>query len=71
LPQCVITGSFQIHRARFLQIGINYIVIFLLLGVYEVWILFTEQEIEEIKTMALFSALFYLPWMLKSKYAPR
>ena len=69
--QCVITGSFQIHRARFLQIGINFIVTFLLLDVFEVRILFTDEEIQEIKTMAIFSALFYLPWMLKAKYAPR
>ena len=70
-PTAYLTASFQIHRARFLQIGINYVVIFLLLDVFEVRILFTNEEIAEIQTMALFSALFYLPWMLKAKYAPR
>ena len=42
-----------------------------MLDVYEVRILFSEEEVEEIKKMALFSALFYLPWMLKAKYAAR
>ena len=66
-----LTNCFQIHRARFLQVGIIYIVLFLLLDVVEVRLLFTEEEVEEIKKMALFSALFYLPWMLKAKYAAR
>ena len=60
-----LTNCFQIHRDRFLQVGIIYIVLFLLLDVIEVRLLFTEEEVEEIKKMALFSALFYLPWMLK------
>ena len=70
-PYLYSLNCFQIHRARFLQIGIIYIVIFLLLDVVEVRLLFTEEEVEEIKKMALFSALFYLPWMLKAKYAAR
>ena len=45
--------------------------LFLLLDVPEVANLFNQGEIEEIKKMAMFSLLHYLPWMLKAKYAAR
>ena len=45
--------------------------LFLLLNVEEVRNLFSQEEVEEIRMMALFSALCYIPWMLKAKYAYR
>lgn len=58
-------------RARFLQIAIYYISIFLLLDIPEVQTLFTALEIEEIKVVAEYCAIHYVPYMLASKYGAR
>ena len=61
----------QISRARFLQVGLYYLTMFLLLKNRKVRSLLSAQERVEIETMAPYVALHYLPWMLCAKYANR
>ena len=69
LGLCTLPRPARISKARFLQIGLYYLTVFLLLDIPEVAALFTQQEIVEIQTMAEFCALHYIPFMLKAKYA--
>ena len=70
----VLLAGFKIERpkdvspARFLQIGIFYLELAMLLNIPLVYKLFRGQEREEILWMAKFSALYYLPWMLRAKF---
>ena len=61
----------QISRARFLQVGIYYLMMFLLLETDKARSLLSAQERVEIKKMAPYVALHYLPWMLSDKYTNR
>ena len=58
-----------VSSARFMQIGVYYLIICLLLDVPEVREIFTDDEITEIEMMAEYCAIHYLPWMLLAKYA--
>ena len=70
----VLLAGFKIERpkdvspARFLQIGIFYIELAMLLNIPFVYELFSGQEREEILRMSKFAALYYLPWMLRAKF---
>ena len=61
----------QISRARFLQVGVYYLTMFLLLKTEVAQRILSEDEKKEILTMGPYVALHYLPWMLCAKYAPR
>ena len=58
-----------VSSARFMQIGVYYLTICLLLDIPEVREIFTDDEITEIERMAEYCAIHYLPWMLLAKYA--
>ena len=59
-----------ISRARFLQVGRMYMIIFLLLDNPVVRRVLSEEEVQEVEIMAPYVALHYLPFMLKALYAP-
>ena len=54
-----------IIRARFLQVGRMYLIIFLLLDNPVVRRVLSEEEVQEVETMAPYVALHYLLFMLK------
>ena len=60
-----------ISRARFLQIGRMYLIIYLLLDNPEVRLVLTVEEVREVEIMAPYVALHYLPFMLMAKDAAR
>ena len=71
LGLCTLPRPARVSKARFLQIGLYYLTVFLLLDIPEVAALFTNRELEEIQIMAEYCALHYIPFMLKAKYAAR
>ena len=61
----------EVSNARFLQRGLYYLEMFLLMGILAVSQLFTAEERAFIKKMAFYSAIFYLPHFLKSPLLTR
>ena len=60
-----------ISRARFLQIGRMYLIIYRLLDNPEVRLVLTVEEVREVEIMAPYVAIHYLPFMLMAKDAAR
>ena len=63
-----------VSKARFLQVGLYYLQMHLLLNLKKVREILTADEIKEVETMAEYVALHYLPYMLQAKFgasAPR
>ena len=58
-----------VSRARFLQMCKYYLIMYLLLDTAGMQQLLSEEECEEVKTMAYFVSLHYLPAMCQSKYS--
>ena len=56
----------RVSKARFLQLALYYLQIYLLLDLPEVQELLTA---EEVSVMAEYCALHYIPWMLQAKFA--
>ena len=69
--QVLIFSNLQVSRARFLQIAIYYTSMFLLLDLPEVQVLFSAAQIQEVKVVAEYCPLHYVPYMLASKYGAR
>jgi hypothetical protein len=63
-----------VSKARFLQVGLYYLQMYLLLNLKKVREILTPDQIKEVVTMGEYVALHYLPYMLQAKYgadAPR
>ena len=58
----------QVNSARFLHEGIMNIEVFLCWNIPGVAAMFGDFE-EEITDLAFFSAIYYLPFMLRAKFA--
>ena len=69
LPGFSIPRPPPVDKSRFLSTSTNYLILELCKNVPEVKALYTEQEWEEIRVMAIFSAFFYIAWMCLAKYA--
>ena len=58
-------------NARFLQRGLFFLIITLLMRIPEIHDLYTEEERRQIHNMGQFSALYYVPYFLQSVFAAR
>ena len=59
----------KVSKARFLQVGLYYLQMFLLLKLKVVKELLSEVEVEEVKIMAEYVALYFVPNQLDAKFA--
>ena len=65
---CQYTYSLQVNSARFLQEGIMNLEVFLCWNIPGVAAMFADFE-DEISDLAFYSAIYYLPYMLRAKFA--
>ena len=61
----------RVSKARFLQLALYYLQMYLLLDLPEVRELLTAEEVQEVLVMGEYCALHYIPWMLQAKFAAR
>ena len=66
---CSMPRPTKVSKARFLQVGLYYLQMFLLLKLKVVKELLSEVEVEEVKIMAEYVALYFVPNQLDAKFA--
>ena len=59
----------RVSKARFSQLALYYLQMYLLLDRPEAQELFTTDKVDEVLVMAEYCALHYIPWMLQAKFA--
>ena len=59
----------RVSKARFLQVVLYYLQMYILLDFPEVQELLSPDEVQEVLVMAEYCALHYVPWMLQAKFA--
>ena len=71
LPGFILERPKDTSPARFLAHGIYYLEIFLTLNLPVVYELFTSPQRDEINLLSMYSACYYIPSMVSSKFAPK
>ena len=69
--ECNMPRPCAVSKARFLQVGLYYLQMWLLSDLPIVQQILTPEELQEVETVAEFVALHYVSYMLQAKYGER